>query len=44
MNPFLMPDDSIACYDSAVTDLKELAIALQTLLLPASTARSLKTW
>ncbi len=25
LNPFLMPDDAIACYDSAMTDVAELA-------------------
>jgi polysaccharide biosynthesis/export protein len=40
VNPFLMPDDSIACYDSAVTDAREVAITLQTLLSPAATLKT----
>ena len=31
INPFLMPDDAIACYDSAVTDVAELAAIFGTL-------------
>ena len=34
INPFLMPDDAIACYDSAVTDAREAATTLETLLVP----------
>lgn len=34
INPFLMPDDAIACYDSAVTDVKEVSTLLQQLVLP----------
>ena len=44
INPFLMPDDAIACYDSGVTDLKEAATVLQTLLLPAQTAHVFRNW
>ena len=40
VNPFLMPDDSIACYDSALTDVRELAITLQSILLPGQTYRA----
>jgi polysaccharide biosynthesis/export protein len=40
VNPFLMPDDAIACYDSAITDVREVANTLQSLLLPASTLKS----
>ena len=40
INPFLMPDDAIACYDSAVTDIKEAASALSAI---ASTPLSVKT-
>ncbi len=40
VNPFLMPDDSIACYDSAVTDVKELAGVVQSLVLPGQTIRA----
>ena len=34
INPYLMPDDSIACYDSAVTDSREAANTISTLLSP----------
>ena len=44
INPYLMPDDAIACYDSAITDLKEVATTLQTLLLPAQTSHIFRTW
>jgi protein involved in polysaccharide export with SLBB domain len=40
VNPFLMPDDSIACYDSAITDIREVGTTLQTLLSPAQTLRN----
>jgi polysaccharide biosynthesis/export protein len=44
INPYLMPDDAIACYDSGVTDVKEAATVLQTLLLPGQTGQVLKLW
>ena len=44
LNPYLMPDDAIACYDSAVTDAKEAATAIQTILLPFQTAHNVKPW
>ena len=28
LDPFIMPGDALACYDSAVTDLTELARSL----------------
>ena len=37
INPYLMPDDAIACYDSGVTEVRDVANTLQTLLLPAQT-------
>lgn len=40
INPFLMPDDAIACYDSAVTDVREVSSLIQALLLPFNTASS----
>lgn len=40
INPFLMPDDSIACYDSAVTDVREIATTIQSLILPGQTWRA----
>ena len=39
VNPYLMPDDAIACYDSAVTDAREIAAVVQSVLLPAQTLR-----
>ena len=44
INPYLMPDDAIACYDSGVTDLKEVATVLQALLLPVQTGHVLRQW
>ena len=44
INPFLMPDDSIACYDSGITDAKEFANVMQSLLLPFQTTHSIKPW
>lgn len=37
INPYLMPDDAIACYDSAITDTREAATTLQTILAPFQT-------
>jgi polysaccharide export outer membrane protein len=34
INPFVMPNDSIACYDSGVTNLRDLARTLYEILLP----------
>ena len=34
INPYLMPDDAIACYDSAVSDTREVANTISTLLTP----------
>ncbi|MEZ5850152.1 MAG: polysaccharide biosynthesis/export family protein [Hyphomicrobiaceae bacterium] len=39
INPYLMPDDAIACYDSAVSDLKEILSLFGTVLGPASSAK-----
>jgi len=36
VNPFLMPNDSVACYDSGVTNLRDIARTLGDLLLPLS--------
>jgi polysaccharide biosynthesis/export protein len=44
INPYLMPDDAIACYDSAATDALELATLIQTMLVPGVTARTLGKW
>jgi hypothetical protein len=40
INPFLMPDDSIACYDSAVSEFRDVMGVLQSITTPASAARS----
>lgn len=34
INPFLMPEDAIACYDSAASDVKEVSSLLHQMLLP----------
>lgn len=36
LNPFVMPNDSVACYDSGVTNLRDIARALGEILLPLS--------
>jgi polysaccharide biosynthesis/export protein len=40
INPFLMPDDAIACYDSAVTDVREISSLINQLILPRATWRA----
>ena len=42
INPYLMPDDAIACYDSAVTDARETASTLQTILTPLQSLKIIK--
>jgi polysaccharide biosynthesis/export protein len=37
INPYLMPDDAIACYDSAITDAREVATTINTFLTPFAT-------
>ena len=44
LNPFLMPDDSIACYDSAVTDAREIATTVQIMVNPAQTIHGFHKW
>ena len=34
VNPYVMPNDSIACYDSGVTNLRDIARAIADVLLP----------
>lgn len=36
VNPYLMPNDGVACYDSGVTNLRELGRTITDLLLPFS--------
>ena len=42
INPYLMPDDAIACYDSAVIDVREVAGTLNQFVLPYATVRGSK--
>ncbi len=37
INPYLMPDDAIACYDSAVIDAREIAATVNSLITPRTT-------
>ncbi len=39
INPYLMPDDSIACYDSAVSEFRDVMGVLQSIAVPAAAAR-----
>ena len=39
INPYLMPDDAIACYDSAIIDAREIAATINSLITPRSTWR-----
>jgi polysaccharide biosynthesis/export protein len=39
INPFLMPDDAIACYDGEVTSARDIASMIQTFILPRATWR-----
>lgn len=39
INPFLMPDDAIACYDSDVTATRDIATMIQQFILPPATWR-----
>ena len=41
INPYLMPDDSIACYDSAITDTREAANTIASILNPIQTYRNI---
>ena len=34
VNPFVMPNDSVVCYDSGVTNLRDIARTLGDILLP----------
>ena len=36
VNPFVMPNDSVACYDSGITNLRDIARTLGDILLPFS--------
>lgn len=43
INPFLMPGDAVACYDSAVVEAADFASILSTILSPAKTFRDIQT-
>jgi polysaccharide export outer membrane protein len=38
-NPFIMPDDAIACYDSTMTELRDVLSLANAAVLPANTLR-----
>lgn len=42
INPYLMPDDGVACYDSPVTEAVDIAGAVNSLLTPAKTLREIQ--
>ena len=44
INPYLMPDDAITCYDSAITDAREIATTVQTILTPVQSAHTFHRW
>lgn len=44
INPYLMPDDAIACYDSAATDAHEIANLLQALAMSAVSVKAAEPW
>ena len=41
INPYIMPDDAIACYDSTVTEVRDVMTTLQTIINPALSAKTL---
>lgn len=41
MNPYLMPEDAIACYDSEVTNFREVMVTLSTVLGPLNSLKTL---
>ena len=42
INPYLMPDDSVACYDSPVTEAADVASIVNILLTPFKTIRDIQ--
>ena len=42
INPYLMPDDGVACYDSPVAESVDIAGAVNILLSPAKTLRAIQ--
>ena len=43
INPYLMPDDAIACYDSTVTEVRDVMTTLQVMLNPLLSIKTLLT-
>ncbi len=41
LNPYLMPDDAIACYDSTVTEFRDVLSIFQSVLVPATQLKGL---
>lgn len=45
LNPFMMPNDSIACYDSKVSNLRDIGLAITDMLFPVSLIiKSVNLW
>ena len=42
INPFLMPDDGVACYDSPVREAADIASVIQTLMSPFKTYNDIR--
>ena len=42
INPYLMPEDAIACYDSAVTDFREISQTINALISPIAGIKGLR--
>ena len=42
INPFLMPDDGVACYDSPVREAADIASVIQTLIAPVKTYNDIR--
>ena len=40
VNPYLMPNDAVACYDSAVTNMREVARTVSDILSPFALKKS----
>jgi polysaccharide biosynthesis/export protein len=43
INPYLMPDDAIACYDSVVTNVREVGTTASTILSPIQILQNILT-
>jgi polysaccharide biosynthesis/export protein len=42
INPYMMPEDAIACYDSAVTDMREIGNSIQQILTLGLTGKAFR--